>query len=129
VYLIDTNILSYFVKSNQKVVEKFALHSQEIYLCSVVQAECFYGAKKIASLGLVKNYDLIFENFPNLAFDFKASNIFSDLKVALSNKGKSIEDFDLMIASICLANELTLVTNNIKHFQEVPDLVVVDWSV
>jgi len=35
-----------------------------------------------------------------------------------------VEDFDLMIASICLANDLTLITNKLKHFKNIPDLKV-----
>jgi tRNA(fMet)-specific endonuclease VapC len=34
---------------------------------------------------------------------------------------------DLEIASIALANDLTLVTNNTKDFRNVPDLRIVDW--
>ena len=41
-----------------------------------------------------------------------ASKIFGELK----SKGALVEDPDLLIASICLANGLALVTGNARHF-------------
>ncbi|MCP4148878.1 MAG: type II toxin-antitoxin system VapC family toxin [bacterium] len=35
---------------------------------------------------------------------------------------------DLMIASICLANNVTLVTNNLKHFSRIEELPIENWS-
>jgi len=34
---------------------------------------------------------------------------------------------DLLIASIALANQAILVTRNLRHFKQVPQLVVVNW--
>jgi tRNA(fMet)-specific endonuclease VapC len=34
---------------------------------------------------------------------------------------------DLLIAAVALARDLTLVTHNTRHFQEVPDLRLEDW--
>lgn len=35
---------------------------------------------------------------------------------------------DLFIASICLANDLTLVTNNIKDFKNIANLKLENWA-
>ena len=40
---------------------------------------------------------------------------------------KRIRRADLLIASIALANDVTLVTRNLKHFRQVPNLKVVNW--
>ena len=48
-------------------------------------------------------------------------------KLYLSKKGQIVEDFDIMIASIAISNNLTLVTHNTKHFQAIPDLQLTDW--
>ena len=34
---------------------------------------------------------------------------------------------DLLIASIALANNATLVTRNLRHFRQVPGLTLVNW--
>jgi len=127
-YLLDTNILSLFIKQNSKIIQKIQSKEENIALCVVVQAECLFGAKKAKKLDLVDLYKDIFESFPNFSFDSKSCDVFTDLKVELSNSGKIIEDFDLIIASICLANSLTLVTNNLKHFKNIKGLKTEDWS-
>ncbi len=126
-YLVDTNILAYFIKQNPQICKKFLEKEEEISLCSIVQAECYFGAKKQKNIDLLDIYETMFELYPVLSFDSKSSVIFCDLKVELSDKGQIIEDFDLMIASICLANNLTLVTNNTKHFENIRDLKIENW--
>ena len=41
----------------------------------------------------------------------------------------SLDKQDLLIASIVLANELTLLTRNFRDFRKVPGLAIEDWSV
>ncbi len=47
--------------------------------------------------------------------------------VLLKSKGTQTEEIDLMIASICKANNYILVTRNVKDFKNIPDLVVNAW--
>jgi predicted nucleic acid-binding protein len=44
-------------------------------------------------------------------------------------EGRRLDEPDLRIASIALANELTLVTGNVGHFSRVPSLRVENWLV
>ena len=44
------------------------------------------------------------------------------------DKGIRIEDMDLLIAATAIYNELTLVTNNTKHFENVPNLKIENWK-
>jgi tRNA(fMet)-specific endonuclease VapC len=58
-----------------------------------------------------------------LEWNAAAADEFDALKQAKIRVGT----MDLKIASICLANDATLLTRNIKHFSAVPDLQVEDW--
>jgi tRNA(fMet)-specific endonuclease VapC len=40
---------------------------------------------------------------------------------------RKIGHADLLIASIVLANRATLVTRNVRHFQQIPGLAVINW--
>lgn len=39
-----------------------------------------------------------------------------------------IEDMDLLIAATAIYNELTLVTNNTKYFENIPNLSLENWK-
>ena len=46
----------------------------------------------------------------------------------LHKKGHSIADADLLIAVHAFANQATLVTKNLRHFEYL-DLMLIDWTV
>ncbi|MFO7865930.1 MAG: VapC toxin family PIN domain ribonuclease, partial [Candidatus Aminicenantes bacterium] len=41
---------------------------------------------------------------------------------------KIIQDMDILIAATALTHNLTLVTNNIRHFKNIPDLRIENWK-
>jgi predicted nucleic acid-binding protein len=49
-------------------------------------------------------------------------------KLKLQEKGFSIENDDLLIAAYCLKHNLTLVTNNTKHFKDIKNMEIVNWK-
>ncbi len=55
-------------------------------------------------------------------FDDKAANRFGRIKSELKKRGDILPDADIMIVSIAFANNLTLVTNRLKHFARIRDL-------
>jgi len=63
--------------------------------------------------------------FRILNYDFKAMQIAIEIKRTLKLKGTPIGILDEMIASVCLANNAKIVTNNVKHFSRVEGLEIV----
>jgi tRNA(fMet)-specific endonuclease VapC len=55
--------------------------------------------------------------------------VFGHLKAKLEKAGSSLDDFDLIIASCAIANNLVLVTNNTKHFKRIAGLKQANWTV
>ena len=55
--------------------------------------------------------------------------IFGEIKSDLEKKDNRIEDMDILIAATALSYNLTLVTNNIKHFSNIDDLHIENWKV
>jgi tRNA(fMet)-specific endonuclease VapC len=55
-------------------------------------------------------------------------NIASDIYADLRRKGKTIGDADILIAAIVIRNNGTLITNNIKHYEDVKRLGLENWS-
>jgi tRNA(fMet)-specific endonuclease VapC len=64
---------------------------------------------------------------PAIPFDRAAAEAYGPLRHALESTGRRLDERDLMIASICLARDLTLVTGNVRHFSRVPGLHVENW--
>ena len=57
-----------------------------------------------------------------------AIDLFAEEKARLRKAGKMIDDFDLFIGCTAIVNNLTLVTNNIKHFERLQNLKIEDWT-
>jgi len=127
--LLDSDILIYFLKGHTQVVKKLAGHDPEDLLISRINyTELLYGAYNSARVE--NNLQIILpflENFEILEFDKSASEIFAKEKARLKKGGIMIADMDLMIASIAMANDVALVTNNFRHFERIRNLSLVRW--
>ena len=131
-YLLDTNIVSYLQAGKTSVAQKVtAQDAGEIAICGPVLAELYFGAylNPIKEKILIEKYQQVERICQAYDFSSLEAKTYAKLKAELTKAGKIIEDFDLMIASICLANDLILVTHNLKHFKNIPGLKVEDWVV
>lgn len=130
-YLLDTNTcIGYLTRRSSPIVDKFAeLSPQDIVLCDIVKAELYYGAYKgtrlEANLVLLREF---FNLFVSLPFDSWAAEIHGRLRAQLQVLGTPIGPYDLQIAAIALANNLTLVTHNTREFNRVAGLRLEDWE-
>jgi tRNA(fMet)-specific endonuclease VapC len=64
-----------------------------------------------------------------LLYDEACADRFGRLRGALIRQGTAVNTVDLMIASVALAHDLTLVTHNTADFQRIPGIRLVDWLV
>jgi tRNA(fMet)-specific endonuclease VapC len=130
-YLLDTNIISYFFRGNISVVKKIDDYQENLGSSSIIVAELFFGTKQIPDLVKKKQIENFYTSFINeiniYSFDTKSALIFAELKFVKIKLGQIITDFDLMIASIAIAHDLILVTNNTKHFQNIENLKLENW--
>ena len=64
----------------------------------------------------------------NILSDTEGSAIFfGKIKADLKSKGNIIEDFDILIASVAMANNHIVVTNNYEHFSRIEGLQAENW--
>ena len=129
-FLIDTDIIIYSLKNNSIVNKNFLSYEKIPKSISVITyGELIYGAQKSQqkekNLAIVRQIGTL---FPILPVTKPIIETFGDLKAMLSKKGISIDDMDLLIGATALAENLTVVTHNTKHFDKIPGLVIVDWS-
>ena len=130
IYLLDTNTCIYFLnRSSERIISQFKRFSpSEIKLPSITVAELFYGAEKSKAKkknqAIVENFVSTFEIMP---FDEKSCKIYAQIRSSLEKSGVPIGPMDLLIASICLADNFVLVTNNIKEFRRIKELKLENW--
>ncbi|KAM3113762.1 PIN domain-containing protein [Phormidesmis sp. 146-33] len=110
-YLLDTNVCIIYLKGrNLNLKQRLeAVPVQEITVCSIVKAELCFGAMKSADPE--RNFALqqtFLERFVSLPFDDFAAMTFGVIRAQLETRGMPIGAYDLQIAAIALANNLTL---------------------
>ena len=59
-----------------------------------------------------------------LQLNKESAKIAGKLQAELINKGEDIGITDILIASIAIQNNETLITRNIKHFEKIPNLKI-----
>ena len=129
--LIDTDILSYYFKGDKTIVENFEKYLK-VYDVIEISAITYY---EIISGLLYKNAlkqleifeDFVVEN-PIILLTEESCKISGEIYSNLRLKGEIIDDVDILIAGIAIENEMTLVTNNVKHFQRIPGLKIENWK-
>jgi tRNA(fMet)-specific endonuclease VapC len=131
-YLLDTNVCIIYLKGrNLNLKQRLdAVPIEEIVVCSVVKAELCFGAMKSANPE--RNFALqqaFLNQFVSLPFDDLAATTFGTVRAQLEMRGTPIGAYDLQIAAIALANNLTLVTHNTREFERVDGLRIEDWEV
>ncbi len=131
-YLLDTNAcIAVLNGSSPSLVAQLKQHNPvDIHLCSVVKAELIYGAyhssRPAENLRLL---DRFFGPFISLPFDDTCCDVYGRMRNDLARFGTPIGPNDLLIAATALANDLTLVTANLKEFGRVVGLSIENWEI
>ncbi len=63
-------------------------------------------------------------NVTVLVIDEGTSRLFGKERGRLRTEGKRVSDFDLMIGATALQHDLTLLTNNLRHFESIAGLQI-----
>ena len=129
-YLIDTDTIIFALRGDSSVLAKFEENKNlPISISMITYAELVFGAKR--SQNEQKNMikvNHIRDIYPIEELNEGVMEVFADIKAKMFDKGIRIEDMDLLIAATAIYNELTLVTNNTKHFENVPNLKIENWK-
>ncbi|EPF27916.1 type II toxin-antitoxin system VapC family toxin [Treponema medium] len=129
-YLIDTDIIIFALRGDKTVLAKFEENKTiPISISMVTYAELVFGAKRSQNeqTNMIK-VNHIREIYPIEELNVGVMEVFADIKAKMYAKAIRIEDMDLFIAATAMYNDLTLVTNNTKHFENIPGLKLENWK-
>jgi len=130
-YLLDTNIISYWMRGDREVIDRIKQHApSDLFLSTITLAEILYGIEKAPTKK--KERRLKIKQISSLlgiySFDEAAAAKYAVIRAQLEREGRVISERDTQIASIAMANKLVLVTHNVKEFGRIGKLKVEDWA-
>jgi len=100
------------------------------FTASTTIAELLFGGLVLGDQGrqiLRRIEDRILSVVTVLAFDEPAARRFAEVKATLQRRGEPLEDADMQIAAVALTHDLTLVTDNTRHFVRIASLRLENW--
>jgi predicted nucleic acid-binding protein len=126
--LLDTDTCVAILRGNQAVMERRAETPDKVVTTWITAAELFYGAAKSSIPG--HNHTLVtrfLATLPVLGLDGAAVQIFGTTKALLERRGQRLDDADLFIGAIAVAQSATVVTRNRRHYERIPDITIENW--
>lgn len=127
-FLLDTNFCISFLKGENNLDEQLKkvgfknCSISEVTLAELkFQAEC---SEKIAeNLIMVDEFSKAISVVPI----YNSLNIYANEKARLRKTGELIDDFDILIGTSAVVNDLVLVTENEKHLGRISKIKIENW--
>jgi tRNA(fMet)-specific endonuclease VapC len=129
-YLLDTDTCVFYLKNTEPVVSAVnKVRQEELAISQITLAELQFGA--FNSTQIEKNLqrvDYLERSLSVIPLDSAITREFAQQKARLRKEGMKLDDFDLLIGATALINRLTLVTNNVRHFERLDGLTLENWA-
>ena len=128
-FMLDTDTVSFALRGLGNVGSQLQSHKRsELCLSAITLAELRFGADKRKSRRIHRAIDAFLTGVDVLPFDAAAAAKFGVVGSALAASGAPIGQMDTLIAAHALSVNMTLVTNNEKHFSKVAGLKIENWA-
>jgi tRNA(fMet)-specific endonuclease VapC len=128
-YALDSNIVSYILRKNAGVTSRLQeekASGNSVIIPPTVYYEVTRGLSYINAAAKMRIFTALCSGgigiLHKTVFD-RAVSIYCDLR----KQGIVVDDNDILIAAFCQTYNLTLVTNNTKHFTGIHNLWTENW--
>lgn len=131
IYHLDTNTIVFCLRGRSMAAMRRLQNvpATEVRVPLQVRAELLVGAAKSANPAAATARVLAFLSPFAVAWpDAAVEEHYVMIRTHLEASGTRISEADLWIAATARAAGGTVVTNNVKEFSRVPDLLVADWT-
>jgi len=129
--LLDTNILSYFLRGQAKVVSKLDEYGQFydfLTFSLLTYYEIKAGLTYRDSTRVLTQFEEIARESEILLLSLATMDIASNIYTDLRRRGLLIAPMDLLIAASAIEHGYTLITANVRHFQNIQGLRYENWA-
>ena len=122
-YLLDSNVIIALVMNDDAgIVHRAAeCDAGDLVTSAICYAEVVYGSVN-EKPPAVEQLQAFVEEVPVLDFDYKAALAYATLPFRRAS-------YDRLIAAHALSHDLTVVTDNVADYSDVPGLKVENWTV
>lgn len=128
-FMLDTDMVSWALRGQGTVASRILEHRpSQLCISSITLAELRFGADAKRSVRLHRLIATFASSIGVVPFDHAAADRFGPVASILARKGEPIGTFDTLIAAHALACDVTLVTNNTRHFNRVKGLKLTNWA-
>ena len=129
-FLLDTDTCSAHMRRPAKLAHRFIQHFGGLAIPTIVLGELYAGAfMHPIPLKLIPLIDDLLKEVQVIDFDAVCAERFGQLRGTLLKAGTTVSRMDLLIASVALAYNLTLVTHNTADYRNVPGPRLDDWLI
>lgn len=129
--LIDTDILSLFFRNDTEVATRFSAYLtkyKKLNISIITYYEVLSGLKHRDAHKKMSLFMQFVSKNKVMPLTESSVAVSADIYAELRKDGEPLDDMDLLISGIAVANNLVLVTRNKKHFQKIERLEIEDWS-
>jgi tRNA(fMet)-specific endonuclease VapC len=129
--IVDTDILSFYFKGDEKVIARFGEYLKEfeqINLSIITYYEIIAGLKFKKAERQIRDLEVFVNNNLVINLSKESAELSGDIYADLRQRGITIGTSDLLIAGTALEKELTIVTNNEKHYEPIQGLKIENWK-
>ena len=129
IYALDSDIISYMLKDNRNVLQKFwkLIDADNFYCISpIVYYEVKRGLTEKKATKKLKEFKDLCNDSIKKAMTTEIWEKAVEIWVGLKSTGRLIGDGDIFIAAFCIINGYTLITNNTKHYENIKELQIIN---
>ena len=131
VFVLDSNILSFYLRQNQQIIKKVQtalLEGNEVLIGPIAYYEVKRGLMAIKAEKRLVEFATLCKILGVGQLDNTLLDYAAEIYIELRNKKQTLEDADILTAAFCKIHDFTLVTNNTKHFENIIGLRYCDWN-
>lgn len=128
-YLLDTNICIFYLKGKFQLDTKIqAVGLENCYISEITVAELFFGVENSEKPDYLRAIITPFFAQMQVIPIFGSLELYAKEKANLAKKGMIIDDFDILIGTSAVVNDMVMVTNNTAHFSRIRGIMLADWT-